>query len=64
MAQLAHLLVATDLTGRSVYPLQRAIQLRSESDCQVTVLHVVEHGLTSGVTERRRAEALSELENW
>jgi nucleotide-binding universal stress UspA family protein len=64
MAQLAHLLVAADLTGRSVYPLQRAIQLRAESDCQVTVLHVVEHGLTAGITERRRAEALSEFENW
>ena len=64
MAQLAHLLAATDLSGRSIYPLQRAIQLRAESDCQVTVLHVVEHGLTAGITERRRAEALYELENW
>ena len=64
MAQLAHLLVATDLTGRSVYPLQRAIQLRTESDCQVTALHVIEHGLTAGITERRRTEALSDLENW
>jgi nucleotide-binding universal stress UspA family protein len=64
MAQLAHLLAGTDLTGRSVYPLQRTMQLRAESDCQVTVLHVVEHGLTAGITERRRAEALSELETW
>jgi nucleotide-binding universal stress UspA family protein len=64
MAQLAHLLAATDLTGRSVYPLQRAMQLRAESDCQVTVLNVVEQGLTPGITERRRADALSELEAW
>lgn len=64
MAQLAHLLAATDLTGRSVYPLQRAMQLRAESDCQVTVLNVVENGLTAGITERRRADVLSELENW
>ena len=64
MAQLAHLLAATDLTGRSVYPLQRATQLRAESDCQVTVLNVVGDGLTASITERRRAEALSELENW
>lgn len=64
MAQLAHLLAATDLTGRSVYPLQRAMQLRAESDCQVTVLNVVEHGLSARISERRRAEALSELETW
>jgi nucleotide-binding universal stress UspA family protein len=64
VAQLAHLLVAADLTGRSVHPLQRAIQLRAQLDCQVTVLHVVEHGLTAGIIERRRAEALSEFENW
>jgi nucleotide-binding universal stress UspA family protein len=64
MAQLAHLLAATDLTGRSVYALQRAIQLRAESDCQVTVLNVVEHGLTASIAERRRAEALLELETW
>jgi nucleotide-binding universal stress UspA family protein len=64
MAQLAHLLAATDLTGRSANALQRAIQLRAESDSQVTVLHVVEHDLTAGTTERRRADALSELEHW
>jgi nucleotide-binding universal stress UspA family protein len=28
------------------------------------VLNVVEHGLTSSITERRRAEALTELEAW
>jgi nucleotide-binding universal stress UspA family protein len=40
------------------------MQLRAESDCQVTVLNVVEQGLTPGITERRRADALSELEAW
>jgi universal stress protein E len=64
MAQLAHLLAATDLTARSVYPLQRALQLKAESYCQLTVLNVVEHGLTSGIAERRRAEAVSELGTW
>jgi nucleotide-binding universal stress UspA family protein len=64
MAHIGHLLVASDLTGRSVYPLQRAVQLKAESDCQVTVLHVVEQGLTSHVSERRYAEALAELEDW
>ncbi|NJO33999.1 MAG: universal stress protein [Rhodospirillales bacterium] len=64
MAQIGHILVASDLTGRSVYPLQRAMQLKAESDCQLTVLHVVEHGFTSNIRERRHAEALTELESW
>lgn len=64
MAQVGHILAASDLTGRSVYPLQRAMQLKAESDCQLTVLHVVEHGLTSNIRERRHAEALTEFESW
>ncbi len=64
MAQIGHILVASDLTGRSVYPLQRAMQLKAESDCQLTVLHVVEHGLTSNISERRYGEALTEFESW
>lgn len=64
MAHIRHMLVASDLTGRSVYPLQRALQLKAESDGQLTVLHVVEHGLTNNIKERRYAEALSELQTW
>jgi nucleotide-binding universal stress UspA family protein len=64
MAHIRHMLVASDLTGRSVYPLQRALQLKAESDGQLTVLHVVEHGLTNTIKERRYAEALSELNTW
>ena len=64
MAHIGHMLVASDLTGRSVYPLQRAAQLKAESDCQVTVLHVVEHGLTQYIQERRCADAAAELEGW
>jgi len=64
MAHIRHILVASDLTERSTYPLQRALQLKEESGCQLTVLHVVEHGLTSNVRERRFAEAQSELETW
>ena len=64
MANIAHLLVASDLTERAIYPLQRAMQLKAESDCQVTVLHVVEHGLTAHIRERRAAEALDELKRW
>jgi hypothetical protein len=41
MAQLAHLFVATALSTRSVYPVQRAIQLRATSDGEVTVLYVL-----------------------
>lgn len=64
MAQIAHLLVAADLASRAVYPLQRALQLKAESHCQVTVLHVVEHGLTAHIRERRIAEAREELTRW
>ena len=64
MTQAAHLLAATDLTPKSVWPLQRAIQMRAESDCRVTVLSVVEHCLTASITERRLSESLSELQNW
>jgi len=64
MAHIGHMLVASDLTGRSVYPLQRAVQLKAESDCQLTVLHVVEHGLTAQILERRRTEADAQLEGW
>jgi nucleotide-binding universal stress UspA family protein len=64
MAHIGHLLVASDLTGKSVYPLQRAVELKAESDCQLTVMHVVEPGLTSHVSERRRGEAATELATW
>lgn len=64
MAHIGHLLVASDLTGKSIYPLQRAVQLKAESDCQLTVMHVVEPGLTSRVSERRHAEASAELASW
>ncbi|MFZ1106040.1 MAG: universal stress protein [Hyphomicrobiaceae bacterium] len=40
------------------------MQLKAESGCQVTVLHVVEHGLTAHIRERRAAEALDELTRW
>jgi universal stress protein E len=64
MAQLAHLLAATDLTSKSIRALQRALQLKAESYCEMTVLNVVEHGLTSSIAKRRRDEAMLELENW
>lgn len=64
MAQIGHLVVASDLTTKTLYALQRALQLKAESDCQATVLHVVEHGLTPGIRERRQAEAFEDLDRW
>jgi nucleotide-binding universal stress UspA family protein len=64
MSSLSHILATTDLTGRSVYALQRAVQIKRESDAQLTVMHVVEHGLTKRFQERYCADALSELQAW
>ena len=43
MAHLRHMLVASDLTGRSAYTLQRALQLKAELDSQLTVLPWCSH---------------------
>jgi universal stress protein E len=64
MSTFAHILAATDLTGRSVYALQRALQIKAESNCQLSVLHVVEHGLTPGLRQRHYEAALANLEDW
>lgn len=64
MSSLSHIVAATDLTGRSVYALQRALQLKRESDARLTVLHVVEHGLTPRIRERYYLEAVADLQEW
>jgi nucleotide-binding universal stress UspA family protein len=64
MSALRHVLVATDLTGRSFYALQRAMQLKGQSGALVSVLHVVESGLISNLEERRRSEASAALQDW
>ena len=64
MSHLRHMLVASDLTGRSFYPLQRAMQLKEQSGALVTVLHVVEPGLASKLEERRCTEATTVLQEW
>lgn len=64
MSHLRHMLVASDLTGRSFYPLQRAMQLKEQSCALVTVLHVVEPGFTSKFEERRCTEATAVLQEW
>lgn len=37
MSTIQHMLVATDLTGRSLYPLERAMQLKGQSGAAVSV---------------------------
>src|SRR5262245_18059851 len=64
MSSLSHVVATTDLTGRSFYALQRAIQIKRESDAQLTVMHVVEHGLTPRLRVRHYRNAFSELEDW
>lgn len=64
MSKLERMLVASDLTGRSLYPMERAMQLEDQSGAAVTVLHVVEPGFTSKMQERRQAEALAALQDW
>jgi nucleotide-binding universal stress UspA family protein len=61
---MRHMFVASDLTGRSMYPLQRAMQLKEQCGALVTVLHVVEPGLTSKLEERRCADATAVLQKW
>jgi universal stress protein E len=64
MSNPTHMLVATDLTGRSFYALQRAMQLKGQSGALVSVLHVVEPGLISNIEDRRRVEAAAALQDW
>jgi nucleotide-binding universal stress UspA family protein len=64
MSGLGHVLVATDLTGRSFYALQRAMQLKRQSGALVSVLHVVEPGLMADLEGKRTAEAAEALRDW
>ena len=59
MAQFKHMLVATDLTDKSVNAVERALQLKREGAAErMTILHVVEGGFSAKIQERRCAEAL------
>lgn len=64
MSTIQHILVATDLTGRSLYALERAMQLKMQSGAAVNVLHVIEPGFSSRLQERRHADALAVLQDW
>jgi nucleotide-binding universal stress UspA family protein len=58
VTRVKDLLVATDLTDRSERALERALQLRdSAGGGQLTLLHVIAHGLPTELTNRRRSEA-------
>jgi nucleotide-binding universal stress UspA family protein len=64
MANIKHILVATDLTDRSERACERGIRLARERAATVDLLHVVEGGLRAQVQERRRALAEEYLREW
>jgi nucleotide-binding universal stress UspA family protein len=64
MANIKHILVATDLTDRSERACERGIRLARERAATVDVLHVVEGGLRAQDQERRRALAEEYLREW
>jgi nucleotide-binding universal stress UspA family protein len=55
-------LVASDLTDRSCLALGRAIRLKRASAAALTLLHVIEPGLTEELEHNRRAAARATLE--
>lgn len=64
MANIKHILVATDLSDRSERACERGIRLARERAATVNLLHVVEGGLRAQVQERRRALAEEHLREW
>jgi nucleotide-binding universal stress UspA family protein len=64
MANIKHILVATDLSDRSERACERGIRLARERAATVDLLHVVEGGLKAQVQERRRALAEEHLRDW
>jgi nucleotide-binding universal stress UspA family protein len=64
VSHIRHLLVANDLTAKSLFALERAMQLKGQWKAGLTVLHVVEPGFSTSLQERRQAEALEALEHW
>ena len=64
MADIKHILVATDLTDRSERACERGARLGRERAATVLLLHVVEGGLMAEVQERRRALAEEYLREW
>jgi nucleotide-binding universal stress UspA family protein len=64
MANIKHILVATDLSDRAERAFERGARLGRERAATVDLLHVVEGGLLAQVQERRRALADEYLRAW
>jgi nucleotide-binding universal stress UspA family protein len=64
MANIKHIVVATDLSDRSERACERGIRLARERAATVDLLHVVEGGLRAQAQERRRALAEEHLRDW
>lgn len=62
MAQIAQILLASDLTDRSWCALVRAIQLKRATAAGLTLLHVAEGGLTEDLVQSHRAAAMATME--
>jgi nucleotide-binding universal stress UspA family protein len=61
MADIKHILVASDLTDGSHRALVRAVQLKQATAAALTLLHVAEPGLAEELAESRRSAALAAL---
>jgi nucleotide-binding universal stress UspA family protein len=59
---LKHILVATDLSARSDRAIERGFALARETGAEITVLHVIDDELPTGLADQLRAEAESSLE--
>jgi nucleotide-binding universal stress UspA family protein len=62
MTQILRILLASDLTERSRCALVRAVQLKRATASGLTLLHVIESGLTEGLAKSRRAAAIGTME--
>jgi nucleotide-binding universal stress UspA family protein len=57
VTRISHILVATDLTDRSDRAIERALQLQGQTGATLTLLHVMEPGLTGWLEAHRRSDA-------
>lgn len=58
------ILVATDLSARSDWAIERAAKLAAFHDCRLVVLHVVDEDLPARVADRLREEAEASLQEY
>jgi nucleotide-binding universal stress UspA family protein len=64
MAEIRHILMATDLSRRSETAFERAAQLSRDGHAALTLLHVVEPDLAAALSERLRGLAEEYLRDW